>query len=221
MRPGSIRRPQRWESVWLPADVGCRSLMAGRSGGCFSIPNRRCGTTRATRTSRPADFRPIQRGLGRERCRRPSIPRVRTEGTPAMAWITPDRFHFRALYAAAAAALAASLAVSAGAPATAEDTPADDLEPAATERAFVLEDGRLPASASATGRSWEATATTTQTRASRMGMFGIARAGSPPTTSKALAWAATKRTTTAGRSWVTTASRTASSPSTRQSWETW
>jgi hypothetical protein len=37
-----------------------------------------------------------------------------------------------ALYAAAAAALAASLAVPAGAPAAAEDTPADDLEPAAT-----------------------------------------------------------------------------------------
>jgi hypothetical protein len=29
MRPGSVRRPQRWESVWLPADVGCRSLVAG------------------------------------------------------------------------------------------------------------------------------------------------------------------------------------------------
>jgi hypothetical protein len=36
--------------------------------------------------------------------------------------------------------LAASLAVSAGAPATAKDTPGDDLEPAALERAFVLPD---------------------------------------------------------------------------------
>jgi uncharacterized membrane protein len=60
-----------------------------------------------------------------------------------MAWITRRSVPFRTLYVAAAAALAASLAVPAGAPATAKDTPGDDLEPAAIERAFVLEDGRF------------------------------------------------------------------------------
>jgi hypothetical protein len=68
----------------------------------------------------------------------------------------PRSVPFRALCAAAAAALAASLAVSAGAPATAKDTPADDLEPAASEPRLRPRGRALyRLRPSATGRSWE------------------------------------------------------------------
>jgi uncharacterized membrane protein len=59
-----------------------------------------------------------------------------------MAWTTRRSVRFRTWYAAATAALVASLVVSAGAPATAKDEP-QQVEPAAREHSFVLDDGRF------------------------------------------------------------------------------
>jgi hypothetical protein len=59
-----------------------------------------------------------------------------------MARITRRSLPFRTSYVVAAAALVASLVVSPGAPAAAKDKPSQ-VEPAAREHGFVLEDGRF------------------------------------------------------------------------------
>jgi uncharacterized membrane protein len=59
-----------------------------------------------------------------------------------MAWITRTSIPIRTSYVVAAAAFAASLVVPPGTPAAAKDTP-PQVEPAAREHGFVLEDGRF------------------------------------------------------------------------------
>jgi uncharacterized membrane protein len=59
-----------------------------------------------------------------------------------MAWTTRRSVPFRTSYLVATAALVGSLVVSAGAPATAKDKP-PQVEPAAREHSFVLDDGRF------------------------------------------------------------------------------